>query len=315
MPLLYFFEGLRRPWLDSLMLALTQLGDETAFLALALILFWCVDKRKGYYLMAVGILSTIASQFLKILCRIPRPWVRDPQFTIVEAARSGAGGYSFPSGHSQASVGTFGSIAMTTRSRLVRWGCVALCVLVPLSRMYLGVHTPQDVLVGSGLSVLLLLVMRPVVLSLHDAKLPKLFLLFTALAVVYVLYLECYPFPADIDAENLASARKNAYTLLGSIAAMAVVCRADQAHPFTTEAALPIQVLKAVGGIALVLLLQQGLRWPLDTLFSGHLIARSVRYAIMVLFAGILWPKSFPLLTRLYPRKAGGQHSKGAQAQ
>ena len=83
MQLLYWFEGIRMPGLNEFMLAITTLGEETAFLALALIFFWCVDKRKGYYLMAVGFIGTMVNQFLKLWFRIPRPWVLDPEFNIL----------------------------------------------------------------------------------------------------------------------------------------------------------------------------------------------------------------------------------------
>ena len=75
MEVLYFLEGIRNPFLDRLMMLITNLGSETAFLAIALILFWCVNKRQGYYIMSVGFVGTILSQAMKILCRIPRPWV------------------------------------------------------------------------------------------------------------------------------------------------------------------------------------------------------------------------------------------------
>ena len=120
MQILYMLEKTRMPALDELMLAVTRLGEETAFLVAALIVFWCVDKRKGYYVMAVGFAGTIISQFLKLLCRVPRPWVLDPNFSIVERARVAADGYSFPSGHSQSAVGTFGAIAVTTKNRWVK---------------------------------------------------------------------------------------------------------------------------------------------------------------------------------------------------
>lgn len=311
MQLLYFFEGLRRPWLDGIMLGLTTLGDEIGFLALALILFWCVDKRRAYYLMSVGFIGTVASQFLKILCRIPRPWVRDPDFTIVEAARAGAGGYSFPSGHSQSSVGTFGSIAMTTGRKWLRTICVCLCILIPVSRMYLGVHTPQDVLVGSALSLALLLALRPMILHARQKELNLLFAGLVLLAAAYTAYIQLYPFPSGTDPENLASARENAYTLLGAIAAMAVVCQVDERWlRFSTQAPPAAQIVKAVGGILLALVVKEGLRWPLDTLFAGHLIARSVRYAAVVLFAGLLWPMCFPGIIRMTTALSG--HSRKA---
>ena len=163
MEFLYWLESLRTPWLTKLMLAVTELGGETAFLALALIVFWCVDKRNGYYLMSVGFISTIMNQFLKLFCRIPRPWVQDPEFHAVEEAIPEATGYSFPSGHSQSSVGVFGCLAVTAKKTWMRVLCIALMVLVPFSRMYLGVHTPADVLVGAAISLALVFAVRPLV--------------------------------------------------------------------------------------------------------------------------------------------------------
>ena len=72
------------------MSGITHLGGRTAFLAVAIFIFWCVDKHEGYYLLTVGFLGTVLNQFLKLLCRIPRPWVLDPDFTIVESARAEA---------------------------------------------------------------------------------------------------------------------------------------------------------------------------------------------------------------------------------
>ena len=111
MEFLYLLEKIRVPVLNEFLLAITALGEETAFLMIGLIVFWCIGKRQGYYLMTVGLAGTVASQLMKIVCRVPRPWVRDSNFTILEAAREAAGGYSFPSGHTQTAVGTFGSIA------------------------------------------------------------------------------------------------------------------------------------------------------------------------------------------------------------
>ena len=140
MKVLYALESIRVPWLDTVMAAITHLGEETVFMVAALFVFWCVSKRHGYYLLAIGFAGTVLNQFLKLLFRIPRPWVLDSDFTIVESARAQATGYSFPSGHSQNAIGTFGGIARFTRRKWVRVAAIVAAVLVPLSRMYLGVH-------------------------------------------------------------------------------------------------------------------------------------------------------------------------------
>ena len=172
MNFLYWLEDLRIPVVNEFMLAITYLGDEIAFLVLALILMWCVDKRTGYYILSVGFLGTITNQFMKLWFRIPRPWVLDESFTILEQAREGASGYSFPSGHTQSAVGTFGAIAYVTKNKILRWLCLAIVFMVPFSSMYLGVHTPLDVSVAAGMAAVLIFALRPMILGKNPRVFP-----------------------------------------------------------------------------------------------------------------------------------------------
>lgn len=299
MDFLYFLEGLRTPWLDSIVSVLTELGGETVFLIAALVTLWCADKRRGYYLLSVCFLGTLLNQFLKITCRIPRPWVRDPDFSIVESARAEATGYSFPSGHSTNSVGTFGVIATESRRLWVRLTAVALCVLIPLTRLYLGVHTPADVLVGSAIPLFFLVALRPLIYSDDGKHLPKLLLGMLVLAAAFVGYMELFPFPADVDGENLAEAVKNSYTLLGALLGMICVYYADRKLDFPTDAVWYVQLIKVVVGLVIALAVKEGLKAPLDAIFQGHMIARAIRYFVLVLAAGIVWPLAFPRLSKL----------------
>ena len=304
MELLYLLESIRTPMLDEIMLLITRLGEETAFLVTALIVFWCVDKRKGYYIMAVGFFGTIASQFLKLACRVPRPWVRDPEFTILEEAREAAAGYSFPSGHSQSAVGTFGAIGAASRNSMVKWICGLVCVLVPLSRMYIGVHTPADVLVGSGLSLALICLLRKPVLKGSDSTMKRIIALLLLAAAAQLAYVEFWPFPADLDVHNLQSGIKNAYTLLGSILGIALVYPMERKYvSFSVRAVWYAQILKIVGGLALVLAVKEGLRVPLEMLFAGHMAARAVRYFAIVVVAGLVWPMTFRFFSKIGEEK------------
>lgn len=300
MEILYFLESLRMPGLNELMLIITRLGEETAFLAIALIVFWCVDKRAGYYVITVGFLGTLANQFLKILCRVPRPWVLDENFTILESAREAASGYSFPSGHSQNAVGTFGCAAVFAERKWVRMLCVVIAVLVPFSRMYIGVHTPQDVLVGAGMALLLVFAMKKPVLQGNDRSMWWVMGLLIAAGLSFFAYMEGCRFPADMDAHNLESARKNAYTMLGCIGAMPIVYTVERKYiRFSTKAVWWAQIAKAALGLLLVLMVKEGLRSPLETVFDGHLAARAVRYFLIVMTAGCLWPLSFRWFEKL----------------
>ena len=299
MEFLYLLEKIRFPLLNEIMLGITLLGDEIAFLTVALVVFWCVDKRRGYFLMSVGFVGTVTSQLMKLACRIPRPWVRDPGFTALEEALEGAGGYSFPSGHSQSSVGTFGSIAVTEKNRWIRGVCVAVMILVPFSRMYVGVHTPADVLVGSGLALALIFLLRPLVFREDGKGMKWLIAGMLLLAIGYLVYVECFPFPADVDMGNLTSGRKNAYTLLGCTLAVAIVYPAERRFVnFPTAAVWWAQILKVVLGLALVLAVKEGLRAPLEAALPV-LVARSARYFLVVVTAGLLWPMSFQFFSKL----------------
>ena len=300
MSFLYLLEKIRVPGLNELMLAVTQLGEETAFLVIALIVFWCVDKRKGYFLMSVGFLGTMANQFLKLLCRVPRPWVRDPDFTILEQAREAASGYSFPSGHTQTAVGSFGCLAVTTKKHWVKILCAIIMVLVPFSRMYVGVHTPADVLVGAGMALALIWLLKPVVYREDGKGMKPLLAAMIALTVLFLLFVELWQFPEDMDEANLASGYKNAYTLLGCLVGVAMVYIADEKWlHFPVEAKWWVQIIKAAVGLVLVLAVKEGLRSPLEALFGGHMAARAVRYFLVVIVAGALWPMSFSWFSKL----------------
>jgi hypothetical protein len=74
MAFLRFLESIRTPVGDALMSFITLFGEETLFIVLALVFFWCVDKKRGYYLLFTCFTGTICIQFLKMTFRIPRPW-------------------------------------------------------------------------------------------------------------------------------------------------------------------------------------------------------------------------------------------------
>ncbi len=302
MSFLYFLEGIRNSFLDTFMLTATRLGEETFFIIIGMLFFWCIDKYQGYYILSVGFVGTIANQFLKIFCRIPRPWVRDPEFTVVGNAKEAAGGYSFPSGHTQASVGSFGSVARWSKNRTLRIICIIVCVLVPFSRMYLGVHTPADVGVSVIIALALIFGLYPVIRRAQQSR--KTMWIFigvlAAASFAFLLFVEVYNFPADIDKHNYASALKNAYTLSGCIAGLAVVYYIDAYHiRFDTKAVWWAQILKLLGGTVLVFAAKAGLKAPLLALCGGHNIATLIRYFILVVVAGGLWPMTFKWFSRL----------------
>lgn len=301
MDFLRLLEGMRTPVISVFMSLITYCGDEIFFMALAITVFWCISKRDGYYILIVGFLGIVGNQFLKLLFRIPRPWVLDPDFTIVESARATATGYSFPSGHTQNIVGTMACVTLMTKQTKIRIVAIVLMILVPFSRMYLGCHTPLDVGVSFLLALALTFALRPVMVQSEQKTYLMWVILLLSLILVlfYWAFVIFYNFPADVDAENLYSGTKNAYTLLGCLGGcIAVKVLDDRFVHFQVEAVWWAQILKVVLGLTLSVGMRAGLKAPLHAIMS-EFPADAVRYFFMVLFAGAIWPLTFPWFAKL----------------
>lgn len=296
MDILYALEKIRTPFWNGVMSAVTQLGGEVIFIVAAVVVFWCVSKWEGYYLMTIAFCGTVLNQFLKLICRVPRPWVRDPNFTIVESARAEATGYSFPSGHTQNAIGLFGGMARWGGRRWVRLGLTALALIIAFSRMYLGVHTPADVGVSLVLAAALVLGLYPLMRRAQEKPRYMGYVLAAMLVVsgAFVVFVETCGFPADMDAENLASGIGNAWKMLGAVAGVTLAWLLDRRYiHFETQAVWWVQVIKVAVGMALLLAIKSGLKAPLLALLGHEGLAGGVRYFLLVLVAGAIWPLVF----------------------
>ena len=302
MQLLYILEQLRTPAVTKALSALTYFGGVYGFMVLSIIVFWCIDKRCGYFMLSLGFLGTVINQFLKILFRIPRPWVLDPSFEPVESAVADAGGFSFPSGHTQNVFATFGGVFAWTKKVWLKIVCAVLIVLVAFSRMYLGVHTPLDVGVSVVIGVVLLLVLYPVFrdLEAHPNRFYGFLAVLAVLLAAFLLYSYLWPFPDWMYAEehvvNLIEARHNASILTGALAALTIAYTLDLRRTrFDTKAVWWAQILKVVIGLVVTLALIEGTK----AVLGRSDLVTGLRYFLGVLFAAGIWPMTFGWFSRL----------------
>lgn len=302
MDFLKFLQSIRTDFGDLLMGTITRLGEETIFLVIGLLFLWCVDKKRGYFILFTGFIGVVLNQFLKILFRVPRPWVIDPTFEIVESARAEATGYSFPSGHTQCAASLFGGIALSEKKyKWIRYSAIAVVILVAFSRMYLGVHSPSDVLFSLALGAVLVFGLYPLMMREHKSNLPMYITMGSifAFTVGVFLFIHLYSFPAEVDIVNLNSAKENVSKLMGVVVSMMIVYIADQKWiRFEVRAVWWAQILKLVGGLVPVILVKSLAKTPLNSLL-GESFGNAVRYFLVVAVAGLLWPLTFRFFAKL----------------
>ena len=297
MDILYALEELRTPVWNVVFSAITYLGDQTVCIAAVLLLLWCFDKQKGYCLFLIAATGTAINQLLKAIFLIPRPWVKDPDFTIVESTRAAATGYSFPSGHTQNVTAEFSAIALWAKRRWVSWLCAAIILLTGFSRMYLGVHTPLDVVVSLAVGLLTSVVCIRLFDRLRPGTIRWIILAAMALMVGYLLLAPKGPANvAEFDLHGLESA----YSLAGAAVGLCIAWRVDERYlHYDTRAPLPGQLCKVALGLAVILAIKSGLKGPINQLFQGDPLGDGVRYCLVALFGGLVWPLTFPLWKKL----------------
>jgi membrane-associated phospholipid phosphatase len=150
------------PGLDVPFKAFTFMGDQPFFMLLLPLVYWCLNRRVGARLTILFLFSAYLNTVAKVLTAQPRPYQYDPQ--VLQLYKAGGGG--FPSGHTQNAVVVWGYLASHLR-RVGPWILAGILMLfIPISRLYLGLHFPTDLLGGYLLGAALLLVylrLEPVV--------------------------------------------------------------------------------------------------------------------------------------------------------
>ncbi len=143
-------QSFSNPVLDNLFQLITMLGEAVLVVAVVAWIYWNQDKQIGIRLTFAIVASVVLNGMVKDIFRLPRPIGMEG---ITSGRLETATGYSFPSGHSQNGATLFASLALHFKWRWLLWAAIAIIPLIGLSRLYLGVHYPKDVLVGILLGI------------------------------------------------------------------------------------------------------------------------------------------------------------------
>ncbi len=266
---------------------------------LPFIVFWAADRKWGYRFLMTYYLGEIINGLIKLTVCAYRPWIRSELIEPAGDSKVAATGYSFPSGHSTNATMHYGT-AIAWQKNKRRWLAVLLGVLLFLtcfSRNFLGVHTPQDVLVGFGSTAVLITLVGIFQRKVGDNEklIDRLTLAGIFLVIAALFYIMFKPYPLDyVDGKLLVDPQdmmNDSFKACGGLLGFLIGSYIERHYIRykIPEGAANLPILVAIGGaIAFswkqwfgpaTLVLWMGKHW-------GNFIARF----LLAMFALVFWP-------------------------
>ena len=188
--------------LSDFFVKMTFLGELNTAIVIMALIYWSISKELGTYLFMGWSGNRLVNGALKVTVCAYRPWIRDARIFPYGNAMTTATGYSFPSGHTMNGTTVFGGGALRREfSKALRIVLVLIVVLIAFSRIYLGVHTPQDVVVGMAAGFLVMWGTSHLMqwLAGHPEKDMLVMLAGIGLGIAVAVYAALKPYPADYD--------------------------------------------------------------------------------------------------------------------
>ena len=182
---------------------MTWLGELNTVLIIMALIYWCISKDFGAYVLMGWSGNRLVNGMLKVTVCAYRPWIRDARIVPYGDSITTATGYSFPSGHTMNAATVYGGAAVQRDiPRALRVVLGLLVLLVAFSRIYLGVHTPQDILAGIAAGTLVMYLTMKLMqwVKDHPEKDLPVVCIGVVLAVAVAIYAAVKPYPADTDA-------------------------------------------------------------------------------------------------------------------
>ena len=284
-------------WLAPYMNTLSKVSVYVTML-IPILIFWNASRPVGYwYLLNLG-LTDFFNNIVKLTACVYRPWIRDKQIVPWGDSISGATGYSFPSGHTCGAASVFGGIGIQQWKKR-KWLSVLsffMILLVAFSRNYLGVHTPQDVLVGIAEAFLIICFNTWLLRQLkgNEKKQDMWTAIGFAVVIVSLLYIQFKAYPMDeadgvllVDPEAMMpDMYLSAGTMLGALAGS--LLERKRIH-FDASGSLPERILRCVIGVIPVILIYMVLRKT-----SAELIGKKTANLISMFLLGVYVVAIYP---------------------
>ncbi len=275
MELIKLIQSISNPFLDIVFQLVTMMGEDTFFMLVTAVIYWCIDKELGYKLGFVTLTSASVNFGLKDLLKIPRP-IGEPGIRSLRVHT--AEGYSFPSGHTQNTTTLWTFFMLQFRRSWLFMIGILVILLVGVSRLYLGVHTPWDVAGGIIIGVVWVLIWSFIYEASRKQKDKRILVFVVVLALIGLFVFKEF----------------NYYKVVGALTGLLIGYLIEPRFiKFQEKASFPNQIIKVVFGLAVV----YALRLFLKTALPEVLISDYLRYLILLLWITIAAPLLFKVFT------------------
>ena len=284
------------------------------------LIYWVKDKEEGRYILTVWSVTNALNALVKLTVCCYRPWIRDPRVIPAGDAITTATGYSFPSGHSVWSSTLYGSTAYCCYKRkktVLAALLICAALLTAFSRNFLGVHTPQDVIVGmsEGFIMTFLIAKAYRYTDEHPEKLNRFLIAGAVLAAAGIVYIMVKPYPMTyVNGVLLVDPVRMRYDGVQDISAMIMV----MAAVYVDKKWIQYKPVELKGAPVLVLIAgSAGLYWVITYLraiciqYAGPEPGRVLFSFLMVFYIMV----AVPFALKLSAAKTAGQSGEAGTAQ
>lgn len=241
-----FLQELRNGFFDFFFSFISFLGEEYVYILLFGIIYYTYDKKMGEFMAITLGLSATVNTIIKNIVGAPRPFQKYPE--LVENLRPETSlGKSFPSGHTQNFSTVLFSEAFYSKKKMMLYISSVLVLLMMLSRMYLGVHFLEDVVVAAILGISIAYTSLIVFNKLYadTAKLHKLYV---------IVLIVIFPFLFFINGEDFF---KSYGLLIGFVLGIMIEKKYIN---FDMNVKVIHKVLRVVFGLIVMVGIQQGFK-------------------------------------------------------
>ena len=256
--------------------------------------YWCISKRDGLFMILSCRISSFINQISKLAVCAYRPWIRDARIVPAGDAVKSAGGYSFPSGHTMDSAPVYAGLVVLTRkkAKIFAYLCGLMIILTAISRNYLGVHTPQDVVVGSILGIFSVYIASRIMA--HPDRENMYMLMGIVISIAGLVYVMTKSYPMDYANGKLlvdpAKMTPYGYGTCGAMLAFIAGRYIERKYVNFTETGFTVKgVILSLLGIAIYGYGLAYLKAEMKVVFGANW-GRFAAEAIPVFFAVAVWP-------------------------